>query len=182
MSEYRRLADNYERAAYTRGILLEHPVLDRDATRAALDAYVERLHATIEAERAVLWGKTLLDSDHAREALAALDELPHLRAENARLAADAAFYRLTVQQRDAAWREIERLAADAERLDWLEAQAQLRECMPLGWTPAGSEFYDGSGEFVQWPATYWCGDEAQEGQPFTTLRAAIDAARQEAMT
>jgi hypothetical protein len=51
MSEYRRLADNYERAAYTRGILLEHPVLYRDATRAALDAHVERLHADAERYR-----------------------------------------------------------------------------------------------------------------------------------
>jgi hypothetical protein len=134
MSEYRRLADEYGAASALDATDCEDDQCPACRARKALDAYVERLHATIEAEREVLRGQTVLDSDHAREALAALDELPHLRAE---------------------------LAADAERLDWLEARMTTFRPRGSGTTNYGAAF------------------DAPNG---LDLRAAIDAARQEAAT
>jgi hypothetical protein len=100
LSEYRRLADEYENRVYGMA-RYDDPRAHVANARAELDAYVERLHATIEDERAVLRGKTILDSDHAREALAALEALealPHLHAEVERLAAENARLREAVER------------------------------------------------------------------------------------
>jgi hypothetical protein len=77
-SDYRRLRHRVMVSRIHRDVAGAWAALDAHVER--LEAENERLHATIEAERAVLRGQTVLDSDHAREALAALDELPPLRA------------------------------------------------------------------------------------------------------
>lgn len=68
-------------------------------------------------------------------------------------------------------------ARDRERMDWLESKARNDEAVTCGYAREDSEFDEWAGKDRHWPATYYVNDEAQSGQPFTTLRAAIDAAR-----
>jgi hypothetical protein len=101
VAEYERLKQSYKRAVidyygYRPRSFGAEPIR---ATGAALDAYVAgldaalraaeqdtaRLREQIEAERAVLAGKWILDSDHATEALRALERLPHVEQDAARL-------------------------------------------------------------------------------------------------
>ena len=72
---------------------------------------------------------------------------------------------------------VDALREDARRLDWLEAQARTRESLLVGWNRADGDHNEFTGESFDWPASFYAIDEDQEGQPFATLRAAIDAAR-----
>ena len=66
---------------------------------------------------------------------------------------------------------------DSARLDWLERQARERESLLLGWNRADGDHNEFTGASCDWPESFFAIYEDQEGQPYATLRAAIDAAR-----
>jgi hypothetical protein len=65
---------------------------------------------------------------------------------------------------------------DTERMDWLERRVKADGDILCGWLRADSEYDEFKGKHFEWPETFWCGGEEQDGQPFASLRAAIDAA------
>jgi hypothetical protein len=87
VTEYERLRDELdaELDAYRDGEEVDDALAGMDAYVATLEAEVARLREQIEAERAVLVGKWMLDADHAKEAMLALERLPYVVEENARL-------------------------------------------------------------------------------------------------
>ena len=66
---------------------------------------------------------------------------------------------------------------DSARLDWLERQARERESLLLGWNRADGDHNEFTGASCDWPESFFAIYEDQEGQPYATLRSAIDAAR-----
>lgn len=66
---------------------------------------------------------------------------------------------------------------DGARLDWLEKWAKHEGDVMLGWSRADSDYDEFKGETFRWPESFYAIADDQEGQPYTSLRAAIDAAR-----
>lgn len=93
-------------------------------------------------------------------------------AEQVALLLDAMYAHL-----DALTARCEAAEGDVQRLDWLEAQSRERESLMLGWNRADGDHNEFTGESFDWPESFFAIYEDQEGQPFNTLRAAIDAAR-----
>jgi hypothetical protein len=77
----------------------------------------ERLREQIEAERAVLTGKWMLDADHARQAMLALERLPYVEEDAARLreALDDLLAEYLTHMQENAYTEQARAAIDAAR-------------------------------------------------------------------
>lgn len=75
--------------------------------------------------------------------------------------------------------EAERRAAaaarDAELWRRLERQSRADGEVCVGWSAAGSEPGEYGTTLSSWPESFWAGGEAQEGQPFDTLGAALAA-------
>jgi hypothetical protein len=68
--------------------------------------------------------------------------------------------------------------ADTARLDWLEQEAKRDESVTLGWSRKDHDYDEFAGRSVVWPESFWVGDETAIDPPHSTIREAIEAARE----